>query len=83
MSLFRNLKLHSFPFTAAFNIQFLSMKLIHIIFLILLKNSPEKDICPGKSRRLETDVGAKQLMLCWVRFYFLNTTRQYICINCI
>lgn len=54
MLLFHNLKLHSFLFTAAFNTQFLSMKLIHIIFLILFKNSPEKDICPGKSRRLET-----------------------------
>lgn len=83
MLLLLSLKLHSFPFTAAFNTLLLTVKLINIIFLILLKDTPEKDFSPGKSRRLETDVGAKQLMLCWGRFYFLNITRQYICINCL
>lgn len=64
MLLLLSLKLHSFPFTAAFNTQLLSMKLIHIIFLILLNDTPENDISPGKSRNLGTDVGEKQLMLC-------------------
>lgn len=47
------------------------MKLINIIFLILLTGIPEEDISPGKGRRLGTDVGANQMMLCWVGFYFL------------
>lgn len=58
------------------------MKLINIIFLILLKDTPEKSLSPGKEYKVRDRCGSKESDA--MRFYLLVhcATREYIRINC-